>query len=290
MNKSELTTLLHERNLFHVLGLEASAPPEEIHVAYKKLAKQAHPDLFSSGELKELAEQTFVHINNAYNVLRDPFKRQEYERTLQRTEPTPVTEAPARASTPEQPKTAAPAEDKARTARRQLAESHFNIGREHERKNLIDDAIREYQEAIRLANDVAKYHSQLGVALQKKDWKGYAQAEFKVALHFDPTDKIALKHYQPSGGQSAIRGSLSMKLLNLFKAPGQSNRIGDILIQQGHLKKEHLQQALKKQSDEKLLLGEILIRMKYIKPEHLAQALIHQGDTLAREGNEQTKA
>jgi molecular chaperone DnaJ len=283
MNKSELTTILHERNLFRVLGLEASAPPEEIHVAYKKLAKQAHPDLFSASELKSLAEQTFVHINNAYNVLRDPFKRQEYERTLQRTEPTPPAPTPSTAPQPEQAKAAPPADEKARTARRQLAETHFTTGLQYERKNLPDDAIREYQEAIRLANDVAKYHSHLGIALQKKDWKGYAQAEFKVALHFDPTDKIALKNYQPSGGQSAIRGSLGMKLLNMFKAPGQSNRIGDILIQQGHLKKDQLQQALKKQSDEKLLLGEILIRMKYIKPEHLAQALIHQGETLSKE-------
>ena len=288
MKKSELTTLLHEHNLFHVLGLESSASPEEIHVAYKKLAKQAHPDLFEHSELKTLAEEAFIHINNAYNVLRDPFKRQEHERTLQRLAPTPV--APPPTSAPEQPKKAPPTEDKARTARRQLAESHFNLGREQERKNLIEEAIREYLEAIRLANDVAKYHSQLGLALQKKDWKGYAQAEFKVALHFDPTDKIALKNYQPSGGQSNVRGSLGMKLLNMFKTAGQSNRIGDILIQQGHLKKEHLQQALKKQSDEKLLLGEILIRMKYIKPEHLAQALIHQGEALARENSEHPKA
>jgi curved DNA-binding protein CbpA len=303
MENSQLDTIIQESDLFRVLGLEFTASPEDVRMAYKKLAKLAHPDMFSDPELKSKAEQAFIHISYAFNVLRDPFKRKDYERTLER-----VREAEERAREAERAKAAPPppsgtrpfpgapprpqtnpqAEEKALQARKEQAEGHFRQGKQFEAKNQLDDSVREYQEAIRLCNDVAKYHSQLGMALEKKKWGGYAQAEFKVALHFDPTDKVALKHYQPSAGLSIPRNSLGFKLLNMFKG-GSSNRIGDILIQQGHLQKTQLQQALKQQSDEKLLLGEILIRMKYIKPEHLAQALIHQGETLAKEAAEHQK-
>ncbi|MGE3728903.1 MAG: tetratricopeptide repeat protein, partial [Candidatus Sericytochromatia bacterium] len=244
------------------------------------------------------------------NTLRDPFKRKDYERTLDRVreaeekareaekkaseaekakaDPTPPAGTRPFAGAPPRPQSTPQAEEKALQARKEQADGHFKQGKQYEAKNLLDDAVREYQEAIRLCNDVAKFHSQLGLALQKKNWGGYAQAEFKVALHFDPTDKVALKNYQPSAGLSIPRNSLGFKLLNMFKG-GSSNRIGDILIQQGHLKKDQLQQALKQQSDQKLLLGEILIRMKYIKPEHLAQALIHQGEALAKDAAENQK-
>lgn len=305
MENSQLDAIIQESDLFRVLGLEFTASPEDVRMAYKKLAKLAHPDMFTEPELKSKAEQAFIRISDAFNTLRDPFKRKDYERTLDR-----VREAEERAREAEKAKAAPPppppsgtrpfpgapprpqsnlqAEEKALQARKDQAEGHFKQGKQFEAKNQLDDAVREYQEAIRLCNDVAKYHSQLGMALEKKKWGGYAQAEFKVALHFDPTDKVALKHYQPSAGLSIPRNSLGFKLLNMFKG-GSSNRIGDILIQQGHLQKDQLQQALKQQSDQKLLLGEILIRMKYIKPEHLAQALIHQGETLAKEAAENQK-
>lgn len=309
MDQSQLDAIIHEPDLFRVLGLEFTASPEDVRTAYKKLAKLAHPDMFTEPELKNKAEQAFIHISEAFNTLRDPFKRKDYERTLDRVREAEekAREAEKKAKAADQAKTESPpasgsrpfaapprpatsplAEEKALQARKEQAEGHFKQGKQFEAKNQLDDAVREYQEAIRLCNDVAKYHSQLGLALQKKNWGGYAQAEFKVALHFDPTDKVALKNYQPSAGLSIPRNSLGFKLLNLFKGGG-SNRIGDILIQQGHLKKEQLQQALKQQSDQKLLLGEILIRMKYIKPEHLAQALIHQGETLAKEASENQK-
>jgi len=310
MENSQLDAIIQESDLFRVLGLEFTASPEDVRMAYKRLAKLAHPDMFIEPELKTKAEQAFIRISEAFNTLRDPFKRKDYERTLDRVreaeekareaekkaseaekakvDPTPPVGTRPFPGAPPRPQSTPQAEEKALQARKEQADGHFKQGKQYEVKNLLDDAVREYQEAIRLCNDVAKFHSQLGLALQKKNWGGYAQAEFKVALHFDPTDKVALKNYQPSAGLSIPRNSLGFKLLNMFKG-GSSNRIGDILIQQGHLKKDQLQQALKQQSDQKLLLGEILIRMKYIKPEHLAQALIHQGEALAKEAAENQK-
>jgi len=52
---------------------------------------------------------------------------------------------------------------------------------------------------------VAEFHSYIGLVLQAKGWIGYAQAEFKVALHFDPADEIALKNYKPSDKPSRTK-------------------------------------------------------------------------------------
>jgi len=54
------------------LGVNKSASPEEMKQAYKKLAMQHHPD--RGGDQK-----TFQEINEAYDTLKDPAKRQEYD-------------------------------------------------------------------------------------------------------------------------------------------------------------------------------------------------------------------
>ena len=59
-------------NLYQVLGLEKSASAEDIKRAYKKLAVQNHPD--KGGD-----EKKFQEISNAYDVLSDPKKKQEYD-------------------------------------------------------------------------------------------------------------------------------------------------------------------------------------------------------------------
>lgn len=54
------------------LGVNKQASPDEIKKAYKKLAMQHHPD--RGGD-----QQTFQEINEAYDTLKDPVKRQQYD-------------------------------------------------------------------------------------------------------------------------------------------------------------------------------------------------------------------
>lgn len=54
------------------LGVDKKASPEELKRAYKKLAMQHHPD--RGGDQK-----TFQEINEAYDTLKDPAKRQQYD-------------------------------------------------------------------------------------------------------------------------------------------------------------------------------------------------------------------
>lgn len=57
---------------YRVLGVSEKATEHEIKTAYKKLAVQHHPD--KGGD-----EEKFKQINNAYNILSDPLKRNQYD-------------------------------------------------------------------------------------------------------------------------------------------------------------------------------------------------------------------
>jgi len=62
-----------EKDYYQVLGVARTAEDKEITKAYRKLAKQHHPDT-SAG-----SEERFKEISAAYDVLGDPAKRKEYD-------------------------------------------------------------------------------------------------------------------------------------------------------------------------------------------------------------------
>src|SRR5688572_4664426 len=64
------------KNLYDVLGVSKTASPEEIKKAYRKLARQYHPDT-NPGD-KE-AEERFKEVQGAYDVLSEPDKRKQYD-------------------------------------------------------------------------------------------------------------------------------------------------------------------------------------------------------------------
>jgi curved DNA-binding protein len=64
------------RDYFQVLGVDRSADAEAIKRAFRKLARQYHPDV--NPDNKD-AEARFKEISEAYEVLSDPQKRRRYE-------------------------------------------------------------------------------------------------------------------------------------------------------------------------------------------------------------------
>ncbi|NYE94377.1 molecular chaperone DnaJ [Psychromicrobium silvestre] len=64
-------------NHYEVLGVSRDATGEEIKKAYRKLARQYHPDVYEG----EDAEEKFKDVSHAYEVLSDPQKRRVYDTT-----------------------------------------------------------------------------------------------------------------------------------------------------------------------------------------------------------------
>jgi curved DNA-binding protein len=62
------------RDYYEVLGVPRTATQEEIQRSYRKLARKFHPDVSKAKD----AEEKFKEINEAYEVLKDPEKRQKY--------------------------------------------------------------------------------------------------------------------------------------------------------------------------------------------------------------------
>ena len=67
---------------YKLLGVSKSASDDEIQKAYRKLARKYHPDLHADEDekQKEKAKQQFQKVQQAYDVLSDPKKRQMYDR------------------------------------------------------------------------------------------------------------------------------------------------------------------------------------------------------------------
>src|SRR5581483_1593202 len=65
-----------EKDYYAVLGIPSSASDKEVQRAYRKLAKQYHPD---ANQGDAVAEERFKEISAAHEVLGDPEKRKEYD-------------------------------------------------------------------------------------------------------------------------------------------------------------------------------------------------------------------
>ncbi|MFN8096116.1 MAG: DnaJ domain-containing protein [Vicinamibacteria bacterium] len=86
-----------------MLGVSRAASEAEVKDAYFRLAKRFHPDAHhgeSLGDLRDALEAVFIRLGEAYETLRDPRRRAEYEQRLGRAKATGPAPGAARADVP----------------------------------------------------------------------------------------------------------------------------------------------------------------------------------------------
>lgn len=84
---------MHEQaDLYRVLGVGRGATAEEIRRAYRRLARQHHPDLTSDPD----GPRHFAAASRAYEVLRDPVRRARYDHVVPPPPTSPLRDRPPR--------------------------------------------------------------------------------------------------------------------------------------------------------------------------------------------------
>jgi len=65
------------KDYYEILGVSRDASSDDLKKAYRRLARENHPD--TSKDPKEVAEEKFKEISEAYEVLSDEGKRKTYD-------------------------------------------------------------------------------------------------------------------------------------------------------------------------------------------------------------------
>ncbi len=200
---------LWKEDLFATLDVTPDVTDAELKKSYLKLAKKFHPDKFpEENQEKKDAQKLFSKITVAYNTLIDPQKKNHYldlrrllavhlpeNQQSPTTTPnvdTPISSTNTNSSSPKEEKIESKAPDVVmETVREQQARGLYDLGMTEMKKKKTDRAIDYFKQAIDVKSDVAEFHSQLGLAYRLKNWESMAQSEFKLALKYNPRDKIA---------------------------------------------------------------------------------------------------
>lgn len=70
---------MSKRDYYQTLGVDRTASDDELKKAYRKMARQHHPDLQTGEAQKKSSEEKFKEVNEAYETLSDQDKRKRYD-------------------------------------------------------------------------------------------------------------------------------------------------------------------------------------------------------------------
>ncbi len=134
---SRLDTMTH----YEVLGLRGNPSQSEIKKTYYQLVKRFHPDRYyriGHDELKNKLSKIFARINQAYTVLTDSAKKEEYDASLNKD-----------------------------TRSTDSALDRFEEGLELFKQKAYSDAVIQLGQAVYLDGSKPKYHFYYGLALRE---------------------------------------------------------------------------------------------------------------------------
>jgi len=236
-----------KRDHFEVMGLERSATEAEVREAYARFARILHPDASLDPALASLREEraaAFIRVSDAYETLRDPASRAQYERAFEPSKmrspragavaknaasgaPTPVVPPPP---TPPPPAPTAPPGPLTSTVDERLrpdrileaAEALFADGQYWE-------AIRQLEPMIPRAEEPTRAQARMLLArayLRNPMWKKRAEGVLQSVLQDNPQDVaacLALAELYRDANLPARARSLYRKVLDI--QPGRTEAV-----------------------------------------------------------------
>jgi curved DNA-binding protein CbpA len=165
----------YEENHYLTLGVSQSATVKDIKLAFRRLARQYHPDL-NPGD--PISAEKFKQISQAYDVLSDTTKRRRYDRRMPSEETKQTTNQPQQRQSAVNPRT---------------AQDFYARGSQHAQKREYRQAIDNYTQAIRRDSQfVDAYLKRCEMRYKIGDNQGVLDDCYEV-FSIDP--KVAKAHY-----------------------------------------------------------------------------------------------
>ncbi|MBN1900833.1 DnaJ domain-containing protein [Candidatus Sumerlaeota bacterium] len=189
------------KTYYEILGIEAGATEKEVKQAYRKLARELHPDKAKDVKERQEKEKIFADISKAYNLLKDRDKREEYDQKLKVEE-----KAGAGGAGTVQGESQTKAERKGISKEREMiARKAFLKGMQILKNRDFSGAITFFQAAIENDDNEAVYYYRIAMAMMMAK-KGFSKAvEYaNEAIKRDPYNfdyKLLLGEiYEKAGG------------------------------------------------------------------------------------------
>lgn len=162
---------------YHILGIPTDADSREIKRAYHRLARELHPDKAPDADTAKEVEQRFAVVSKAYNALKEPNARAEYDKKLNSST------NGASASKPQTPTAAVLQSDKKPAAKANGTRS------ENEQRSMGSDGGVTPQRAA-----IAQKAYGKGLKLSKEKDYGKAVEFFEAAISNNPAEANYYSH------------------------------------------------------------------------------------------------
>lgn len=189
-------------NYYEVLEIPSDADDREIKRAYHRLARELHPDKAPNPEEARKVEERFALVSAAYNTLKDPNKRADYNKGAAKSNgggvvagnnaTARVMNAPraqsgsgtANGGGANKPSGPGPGITPERVS---IAQKAFARGMQFFKENNLQKAISFFEAAIQNNDQEAAYHSKLAMALIKEKRSATRAIEAaQKAIDLDP--------------------------------------------------------------------------------------------------------
>jgi tetratricopeptide (TPR) repeat protein len=214
-----------EPDYYELLNIAPDAGLNDIIQAYYEVCKKY--SIFPDGdEINHDNEFNLYH--KAYKILSTPESKKEYDSRLKNdipdlqknTNPMAIKQDIIPIKLKKENDT--PINNKVKTGelnisqfKSEMTNEMFDKAKHYLEKGEYHEAINLFRKLIELKNDEPKYHTYLGLSLMKKGWDTYAQAEFKIALEYDPNDTIATIFYKRKDHPTKTLESKATSKLNV---------------------------------------------------------------------------
>ena len=185
---------LQGRDHFELLGIERKATENEVKEAYFRLARRFHPDTPLDPALSDLRprrENVFLRLAAAYETLRNPQSRAQYERMVEprsrprHSEPAATAAPPAAPPPPPDPASQADADERRRRNAQWAVPNATRLIKEEK----YWDAIQALEPALPLLDDPARLKATVLLArayLKNPNWIRQAETTLRGVLREKP--------------------------------------------------------------------------------------------------------